>query len=419
VTIVVDRPRLRPALVSQTWPFTLLLLLYPLWWILGVSAFVWAGAGIAMAIWLWNQPTVRMPPTAGIYLLFLGWVLLTVGEVQGIGRLITFILRYGDYFAGGAFLIWVFNQPKSRLSTERAIGYVAFFWIFVQIGGWLGLIFGDKQISSPLLSILPSNLTSDDYVRDILSVRYAQAQDFLGYTVTRPAAPFAFSNTWGSVFALLTPFVVAALVLNPRRSRKVLGIVLLGTGLLPLILSVNRGAWLSLGVGVTYVGVRSAMAGRTRPLVAVVVGLVVAIGIVALTPLGDLVGDRLEGSDSSNTTRASLYEEARERVNESPVLGYGTPLPSLNERTGPPVGSHGQFWLVLFSHGYPGAILFVAWLLALWKSTFRVDRLDHLWLHTVIVIALVQLPYYGMLPQVAFVATAAALIYRDREPELV
>ncbi len=38
--------------------------------------------------------------------------------------------------------------------------------------------------------------------------RFADVQDILGYPVSRPSAPFIYTNDWGGNFALLIPFVI-------------------------------------------------------------------------------------------------------------------------------------------------------------------------------------------------------------------
>jgi hypothetical protein len=126
-----------------------------------------------------------------------------------------------------------------------------------------------------------------------------------------------------------------------------------------------------------------------------------------------VVSDRL-ATPHSNVTRGSLYVEAAENVLDSPLLGFGAPRPSERNPNSPPVGTHGQFWLVLYSHGIPGMVLFVGWLVyAFWQTQRRRSTL-HLWMSVVLLIALIQLPYYGMLPvPIHLVMVAAALSWRE------
>lgn len=76
----------------------------------------------------------------------------------------------------------------------------------------------------------------------------------------------------------------------------------------------------------------------------------------------------------------------------------------------------------LYSHGWPGAMLFVSFLgYALWR-TRRAGSPVALWCHVVLVIAFVLLPFYGQIPtQLHIIMIAIALGARelsdpDREP---
>jgi len=139
---------------------------------------------------------------------------------------------------------------------------------------------------------------------------------------------------------------------------------------------------------------------------------VVAVALLA-TPLGQVINARMHASNTS--TRQTLYQSSLAIVHQSPVLGYGSPVSSagIYNSNDASVGTHGQFWTVLVSQGYPGAVLFVGFLVLMILLTWRVS--DHgLWLHAVLIVALVQLPFYDPLP-VGFCLTFAciALCLRD------
>ena len=71
----------------------------------------------------------------------------------------------------------------------------------------------------------------------------------IGHAITRPAAPFAYTNWWGANYAFLLPFVVLAMRWARSRLVRVSLAGLLLVSLVPFIVSVNRGAWLSVVVG--------------------------------------------------------------------------------------------------------------------------------------------------------------------------
>src|SRR5690606_26540917 len=114
-------------------------------------------------------------------------------------------------------------------------------------------------------SILPRGLVQEQFIADLIRPTVAQVHSFLGYEVARPAAPFAFTNGWGSNVALWTPFFILWASQGGRR-RRVFAAAALMVALIPIVQSLNRGLWLSLGAGMAYVAVRYAIRGRARPL---------------------------------------------------------------------------------------------------------------------------------------------------------
>jgi glycerol-3-phosphate acyltransferase PlsY len=73
-------------------------------------------------------------------------------------------------------------------------------------------------------------------------------------------------------------------------------------------------------------------------------------------------------------------------------------------------------WLVLVSVGIPGTVFFLVWLLYLfWASRSSADPVSFT-VHVAMLIALVQLPFYGWMPTEMFLIMAtAALIWRGRD----
>ena len=116
----------------------------------------------------------------------------------------------------------------------------------------------------------------------------------------------------------------------------------------------------------------------------------------------------------SNQGRSILYNEAKDSVMKSPMMGYGGPKASVVNPNLPPVGTQGQFWLVFFSHGFPGAFFFVSFFVyATWR-TRKAKTNAALWCHIVLLLAVVQMPFYGLLHmQIHILAIAFALASRE------
>jgi O-antigen ligase len=153
-------------------------------------------------------------------------------------------------------------------------------------------------------------------------------------------------------------------------------------------------------------------------------GLVVG-SVVLASPLGDIIQLRLN-SGYGDEARQVLYESSITAVSRSPILGYGAPISSTavntaGQEVGLSVGTHGQLWTVVVSHGIPGLVFFVGfWGIVLLKTRRRIPSIHgrdpdaRFWAHVAIVAALVQLPYYQLMPWgLPIMMVAAALALRE------
>jgi polysaccharide biosynthesis protein PslJ len=405
----------RGAHLPAGWPMYALFVGFPLWWILGISAFVWPLFAIPMAAWLFRQRSVLAPKGFAIWLAFLTWMLASATRLSGVDGVLHFGYRFSLYAAGTIVLLYVYNMSRSSLPASRIITVLAFFWIVVVVGGVLGVVLPNASFTSPFERVLPQRLIQNSFVHDLVHPAFAQIMDVLGYEAPRPKAPFTYATNWGAAFALLTPFVILGWRHAKTRTWKLVTAGSFLVALIPVVVSIDRGLWLGLGVGLLYAAGRFAFAGHGRALRTIIVVIVAILGIVLLSPLRTIVSERF-AHPHSNERRLSLYQQSIEITLRSPWLGYGSPQQSSQNPNAPPVGTQGQIWQVLVSHGFPGVTLFLAWFV------FRFWRMRHarsdieLWCHTVLLIALVQSPFYDWLgAPVVIIMIAIAL--GAREPE--
>ena len=136
------------------------------------------------------------------------------------------------------------------------------FWMVVVAGGYAGILVGAHTFTPPIDGLLPHGLRSQPFVQELVQPVFAEVQGFLGYPIPRPAAPFTYSNYWGGNIAVLTPVAIAAAVAAGRGARRKLIIAVLIASLVPMAFSLNRGMFLSLGIGILYVALRMALRGR-------------------------------------------------------------------------------------------------------------------------------------------------------------
>jgi len=233
-----------------------------------------------------------------------------------------------------------------------------------------------------------------------------------------------FTNDWGGNYALLVPFLLAAWTENHRIARNTIVRLLVPLSLIPVIFSLNRTLWLCLIVTLVYSGARFAARGKKGGFQAICAVAIIGYLMFNYGPTGQLISDRAKVAHS-NQGRSILYNEAKDSVMKSPMMGYGGPKPSVRNPNLPPVGTQGQFWLVFFSHGFPGAFFFVAYFVyATWR-TRRAKTNAALWCHIVLLLAVIQMPFYGLLHMqmhilaVAFALASREMIDPDIPPEVV
>ncbi len=412
MAVAVGRQRLRPL---PRWPLLALYVAFPLWWLLGLGALIWPVLALPMLGALLFRGRIRVPSGFGIWLGFLVWMLGSGIQLDAASRVIGWSYRASLYLSATIVFLYVFNTPRERLPARTLTMALTWFWAFVVIGGYLGVLFPNGSFSTPVEQLLPGSLLSNSFVADLVHPSFAQtAASHLG-VAARPQAPFTYTNEWGANFALLIPMVFAAMSQARTNGGRVLVGLLVPVGLVPAALSLNRGLFLSLGAGLLYAALRYAIRGRVKALIGITILLVAAGAVFAVLPIQQLLQERIANS-ATNQTRASLYGEVLNRVDQSPLLGYGAPRPSEESAGAPSAGTQGQLWMVLFSHGYPGAALFVAWYVwAVWR-TRRALTPVWFWSHVTVFIGLMQLPYYGVLPaQIHTIMLATAMALREED----
>jgi hypothetical protein len=179
----------------------------------------------------------------------------------------------------------------------------------------------------------------------------------------------------------------------------------------PVVFSLDRGLWLSLGAGIFYAALRLGFR-RDYRLVAVIALTVVAIAAALLvTPLGDLATGRFQ-HQTGDAGRLQRDQAATNQVLGQPVTGFGAPQP--NSVAGQSnIGTESEVFLLVYSHGIPGLFLFFLWFA---YSLFRSARWrtpEAFWAHIVILIACIQTPYYEITERLPIVMVAAAIAYRE------
>lgn len=394
------------------WPVFAIFWLYPVWWAMGFEAPIWPIMAVPMAAWLLrHRDHVRAPKGFGVWLVFLLWVLVSAVSLHDLNRVAAYTYRDVLYITSAILLLYTFNLPRDKVPTRRLMLMLLALWTASVVGGILGILFPGVGFRSPLERLLPHSIVAIPFVEALVHPRLGSIDSLYG--VPRPSVLFSYTNDWGAAMGVLMPLALYAMRYLRTKRYRLLVSALLVVSLIPVIVSINRGLWVSMAVAAIYVAVRAGFRGNVRVIAAGLAGTAVLGALVVFTPLSNVILDRLATSNTS--TRATLYHAATNSVIASPLLGYGAPLSSttLENSNNVSIGTHGQLWTLLVSQGFPGAGLFLLFLIAMLVKTWHVSMWG-LWPHSVIVVGLVQSLFYDPLPApLAIVMLSIVLCWRN------
>jgi hypothetical protein len=365
--------------------------------VLGLSNIVFLLAAVPMAIRLWRQRRVLLPPGFGLWLLFLAWVVLGVLVVSAnaphavigdttFGRYLTFGWRLAVYVAMTVVLLYVANIGRRELPVLVVTRLLGLMFVITTVGGLVGAVLPPMEFRSALEYVLPHGLVTNGFVQSLVHPHTADVQSVLGYAEARPVAPFDYANSWGANYSLFLPFFLLSWFGKDAGWRRFAAPVVLAVSLVPVVYSLNRGRWIALGVGLVYVAVRLAAMGRLWALQALIGGLVVTTTLVLASPLNAVIQERLAHPHSNDRRGELLSLTFTSAATGSPVIGFGTTRnvqgsfasiaggssPDCPGCGVPPLGTQGTFWSVVFFQGVIGLALFLLFF-ALWFRRHRRD----------------------------------------------
>lgn len=430
-------PPARARLFKPGWPLAAIFVPFPLWWVLGLSEFACILFAIPMALDLARQQRISVPHRFGFWLFFLVWVVggVFVLNVDAVGavadtsstRYLTWAYRLSWYVAITIVGVYVLNR-RDVLTPARVARAVSMLFLTVVAGGVLGILAPTLEFSSLLELALPDRVTEITFVQRMMHPQSAQLMEVLGYASPRPSAPFAYANIWGLNFAATLPFFLYAWWGPEAAWRRYLAPVILLVAALPAVYSINRGMWAALIVVALFVAGRAALAGRPALMGGVIAGVAAIAAVVSLSSLGTIVSTRLtsEGSEQGRTNLATLTVTSA--MQTSPVAGLGSTrnvqgnfntitagaTPDCPRCSPPALGTQGQLWLVLFSQGLVGLVLYLGFFGLTFVRSLRLRSPVALTCMAVLIVGFVTMPVYNSIG-VALMVIMIAVALLNRE----
>lgn len=428
-------------LTLPAWPVAGILLLYPLWWALGLGVLIFPLMAAPMLFLMIRRRAagrpVRLPPGFLWWLVFLAAAVVSIAALgadpagtvveRAAGRLPAVLYKLSMYVSLTVLLVYAGNLTERELSKRRLVRLLAGMFVLTVLGGLLGMVAGNFEFTSPVEWLLPHGIRSKGFVRSLVHPYAAQIMDIVGGEAPRPAAPWGYTNTWGNNFCLLVGWLLVAAAATANRRRRAFAWICLLVAIAPAVVSLNRGLWIGLGVILLYVCARYVLAGKIWVLGVLALTAATITIALAATPLGATVQARLDNG-KSNGVRAFLTEKAVDGFAGSPVIGYGGTRNTLGgrnsitvgessecERCGNfTVGGNGQLWQLLYAHGAVGTVGYLGFFAyGLWRF-----RRDHSAIGVAGSAALVSsfsamLWYNSLVTPLAFMVLAYALLWRN------
>jgi hypothetical protein len=373
----------RRRLFGPGWPLTWLFVLFPLWWALGLSHFIFFPFAIAMAAELVRRRPVYTPKGFGFWLLFLavvgaGVALLwvqppgTVASPNGPRELEPYLFHLAWYLSITVVALYVLNLPERDLPTSRVMRLLALMFVYTVGGGLAGLLLPHLSFPSLLELVLP--IHRQGFIYALVHPSLVSPSEFLGYEQPRPSAPFTYPNAWGNNLGMFLPFFVASWLGKDAGWRRPFGVAILALATVPIVYSLNRGLWIGLAVTLVALVVKFVTMGRTRTLPVIAALLAVGVLIFISTPLYTTVVLRVNTPHSNERRGTVATEVVKKTAALSPMLGYGETravqgsfesiaggeTPSCHQCAAPPLGTQGFMWRLVFTTGIIGTLLFLA-----------------------------------------------------------
>lgn len=394
------------------WPILVLLWGMPAWWALGLLSFAAVAMALPMSALLLHRGRVTVVPGVLPWIAFVVWMLPCALTLESLSNVLGFSVRLSQFAAVAIALVYVINA-RGALTVRRVLSGLTAFWVFVIVGGYLGMLFPDVTLTLTIGRLLPDSILANDYVSDLVFPPLAEIQTPFGASepFLRPSAPFAYTNGWGAAMAILTPVVVAAAIERRTAAAMVWLMIGLLASIAPAIATTNRGLFVGLVASVTYVLVRLLVRGKILPFL-----WVGALGfaLLVILILSGLLEGITERQDIVDTTegRGGLYAETFERTLLSPLLGYGAPRPSFTSEIS--VGTQGAIWNAMFCFGFVGLGLFAIFMIGGLMRTWSAPNVAALWLHSAIVSACLMSVFYGLDRHMLAICLVLGVMLRER-----
>ena len=241
------------------------------------------------------------------------------------------------------------------------------------------LVEQDKDRERLLLSLLAGNLLmlllsigkfmqthdANGFIPVLETLRYAHPEavkDIFSANYTRMASPWVHPNLTGGALALFIPMAFFY-ALARTGWRRVLAVGVAALGAAGLLLSISRGAIVSLAVVMIW------LVHRRTPLMGRIMGVAVALAVALVLfypPLQHRLSTIFSPQNASTQVRLNEYRHFPDAMRQFPLgIGFKTDPPPPNTKL---VGISNLWLNYIYKLGIPGLLLFVMVVQGWWKE---------------------------------------------------
>jgi O-antigen ligase len=350
-----------------------LVLLFPLWWFLGVEQFFWFLSVTVIFIQFVIYSKFEF------HVNFLALLLFTFLIVYGISiisiteqmRYITYFRNISTYITALMILVICWNIIDEWVQIERLLSSVVFVMLIASVIGLLAFAFESFRIEfrSPIGFLLPSSIANTGYGSVIAVRNVGYYNQFIGLDYFRISSFFLYSTMFSSTLAIVLPIAIFIRKISIGLKRKYYTLVVFIL-ILALIATTGRVAILAIVMSfIIYklLSVRSISIKLSLVFICVTMLCLFIFWLEQSGVLYQIIDMALysRGEGSANT-RYKIYVKTFESFLERPFFGWGTERDV--KGLAYPLGSHSYYLGTLYKQGIIGFLIFISIILSIWSN---------------------------------------------------
>jgi hypothetical protein len=151
---------------------------------------------------------VRLPTGWALWAVLAALMALSFLRLDGNG-LVGFVLRFGFVVAAFLVYLYVYNAARSGVSWQALFHPLCLFWLTVVAPGWLAVIAPKLSLTTPVEMLLPGSISGERMVQALTHLKATEHNPLSRNPYYRTAAPYPYTNNWGTGFAVMVPCVLA------------------------------------------------------------------------------------------------------------------------------------------------------------------------------------------------------------------